>query len=32
MNRLISWADEQLTDLGIMIAAFCRGFARGMRK
>lgn len=32
MNRLLEWADEHLTDLGIMIAAFIRGFAEGMRK
>lgn len=32
MNRLLEELDEHLTDLGIMIAAFCRGFAEGMRR
>jgi hypothetical protein len=32
MNRVLTWADEQLTDLGVMIAAFFRGFSEGMRK
>lgn len=32
MNRFFEWADEHLTDFGVMIAAFCRGFAKGMRK
>lgn len=32
MNRFFEWCDEQLVDLGVMIAAFCRGFAEGMRK
>lgn len=32
MNRFLAWADEHLTDLAVMIAAFCRGFAEGMRK
>lgn len=32
MNRLLTWADEHLTDLSVMIAAFAKGFAKGMRK
>ncbi len=32
MNRFLASADEHLTDLGIMISAFIRGFAEGMRK
>lgn len=32
MNRFLEWADEHLTDLGIMIIAFFRGFAKGMRR
>jgi len=32
MNRLLTWVDEQLIDLAVMIAAFFRGFSEGMRK
>ena len=32
MNRLLEELEEHITDLGVMIAAFCRGFAEGMRK
>lgn len=32
MNRLIDWASEHFTDLGVMISAFATGFAEGMRK
>lgn len=32
MNRLLEELDEHLTDLAVMIAAFCRGFIEGMRK
>lgn len=32
MNRLLEELDEHLTDLGVMISAFAKGFAEGWRK
>lgn len=32
MNRFLDWVSEHLTDLGVMVLAFGRGFAKGIRK
>lgn len=31
MTRFFDWGDDHLTDLGVMIVAFVKGFAKGMR-
>lgn len=31
MTLFFSWADDHLTDFGIMIAAFVKGFQKGIR-